>query len=133
MAKYILSIALSILLMLSCNTIKPAIDNFSCNLINSPIKSFKIDVFGNIYTIDPSNKLKVYDPELNLLFEYYNNGLGDITYIDITNPRKIILFFTGFQKMVFLDNTLSEIGRYESDFNLPFDIRAIGSSRDNNI
>ena len=133
MAKYILSVAIAFLLLMSCNTTKSAIGTFSCELINSPIIFFKIDVFGNIYTVDPSNKLKVYDPTLNLLFEYYNNGLGDITYIDITNPRKIILFFSGFQKMVFLDNTLSEIGRYESDFNLPFDIRAIGSSRDNNI
>ncbi len=119
--------------MLSCISTNNNSNKFECNLIKVPLKTFKIDPFGHIYTIDNKNRLNVYDADLKLLFEYYNNGLGDISYLDITNPRKIILFFSGFQKMVFLDNTLSEIGRLNLDFNLPYDIRAMGSSRDNNI
>ena len=130
--KYFLKI-ICIVCICSCNTTKSIPTDFECELISFPLKFFKIDVFGNIYTVEKSNRLKVYDQNFNYLFEYFNNGLGNITYLDITNPRKLILFFGGFQKMVFLDNTLSEIARVNVDFSLPYDIRAIGSSRDNHI
>lgn len=125
MGKYILSI----LLIVACNTTKPIDVDFTCDLIDHEIKEFKFDVFGNLYTIDLRNRLKVYDKDLNFLFEYYNNILGEITFVDVSNPKKIMLFFDGFQKIVFVDDTLSEIGRYEG----PFNILAAGSSRDNNI
>ncbi len=121
------------LLLCQCIANQKVTTPFECSLIDKPIKDFKVDAFGNFYTIERSNRFKLYDPQFNLLFEYFNNGLGEISHVDITNPRKIILFFGGFQKMVFLDNTLSEVGRFGVDFNLPYDIRAIGSSRDNNI
>ena len=125
MGKYILSI----LLFIGCTVIKPAVSGFSCDLLNEEVKDFKFDVFGNLYTIDLRNRLKVYDRDLNFLFEYYNNILGEISFVDVTNPKKIILFFNGFQKVIFVDDTLSEIGRYEGEFT----ILAVGSSRDNNI
>lgn len=132
--KYSLSaILLVFLFLISCGTVKQVPVEFTCELLPAPIKSFKIDALGNIYTISRSNRLKVYDAGMNQLFEYFNNGLGEISYIDVTNSRKIILFFAGFQKMLFLDNTLSEIGRFDIDFNLPYDIRAMGSTRDNNL
>jgi hypothetical protein len=133
MVKYILNLSLCFFLC-SCSISKQVQDSFQCDLINEPIAFFKVDVFGNLYTVDSKNQLRVYDQNLNLLFEYFNNRLGQIDQIDISNPRKIILFFSGFQKMIFLDNTLSEIARVDFESNiLPFDIRAIGSSRDNNI
>ncbi len=107
--------------------------DFSCDLVNFPIQDFKIDVFGNFYFLKPDNSLTVHDTDFNELFHYFNNGLGPISYIDISNPRKILLFFKDFQKVVFLDNTLSEIGRFEWKVEEALDIKAIGSSRDNYI
>lgn len=128
MVRYILSF-LVLICLFQCTTSRAIPKDFQCELIDEPLIKFKVDIFGNIYTIDPKNQLKVYDKEFNLLFEYYNNILGDISYIDVTNPKKIILFFSGFQKMVFLDDALSELGRYEGELN----IIAMGSSRDNNL
>jgi hypothetical protein len=125
MVKYILSI----FLLFGCGTTQQVASNFECSLLNEEIKDFKFDVFGNLYTIDLRNRLKVYDSDLNFLFEYYNNILGEISHVDVSNPKKVVLFFNGFQKVIFVDDTLSEIGRYEGEFN----ILAIGSSRDNNI
>jgi len=114
---------------MACTATKPVVSTFSCDLLNAEIKDFKFDVFGNLYTIDLRNRLKVYDQDLNFLFEYFNNILGDISYVDVTNPKKIMLFFDGFQKVVFVDDTLAEIGRYEGEFT----ILAVGTSRDNNL
>ncbi len=129
LVRYILSPIL-ILLLGACTTSKktPSPD-FNCALSQEPLKDFRIDIFGNIYTIDLSNRLKVYDSELTFLFEYYNNGLGDISHIDVTNSKKISIFFDGFQKIVIIDDTLAELGRYEGDYN----ILAMGTSRDNNV
>lgn len=133
MEKYITSLLIISFLCIACKSIQVPQTEFLCESFDIPISQFKVDPFGNIYTVDGKNKLRLLNSEMTPLFEYFNNGLGDITYIDISNPRKIILFFKGFQKMLFLDNTLSEIGRINQDYNLPYDIRAIGSSRDNNI
>ncbi|GLR18792.1 hypothetical protein [Portibacter lacus] len=128
MAKYILSLFI-IGLLLGCNITKTIKAPFECELLDNPIQNFKFDVFGNLYTIDLKNRLKVYDKDLNFLFEYYNNSLGNISYVDVTNPKKIMLFFSGFQRIIFVDDALSEIGRYQGEFN----IIAAGNSSDNNI
>ncbi|WP_235299216.1 hypothetical protein [Portibacter marinus] len=126
--KYILSFIL-VLFLTGCTTSKQVIEDFNCSLIDYPVRDFKVDLFGSIYTIDFKNRLRLYDQNLNLQFEYYNNTLGDISYIDVTNPKKIAIFFDGFQKVVYVDDTLSELARYEGELN----ILAIGSSRDNNL
>ena len=133
MVRYILKILVTFFLLNSCITTNIQDTPFVCELSKYPLKFVKVDLLGNIYTVDQKNRLKVFDQNMKLLFEYYNNGLGNISFLDITNPRKIIVFFPGFQKMIFLDNTLSEIGRVNTETNLPYDIRAIGSSRDNNL
>jgi hypothetical protein len=126
---------LSLLIILGCksNQLVQIPEDFSCELIDFPVQDFKIDVFGSFYFIKPDNSLTVYDNEFNEQFNYFNNGLGHISFIDISNPRKILLFFKDFQKVVFLDNTLSEIGRFEWNIEEAMDIKAIGSSRDNFI
>lgn len=126
---------LSLLMIIGCksNQLVQIPEDFKCDLIDFPVQDFKIDVFGNFYFIKPDNSLTVYDNEYNEQFHYFNNGLGPISFIDITNPRKILLFFKDFQKVVFLDNTLSEIGRFEWNIEEALDIKAIGSSRDNYI
>lgn len=134
MAKYFLSCGIVFILLISCTALKTSVGTTSdCDLIPSSLRTFQMDAFGIIYAIDRRNSLITYDPEMTKLFEYYNNGLGDISYLDISNPRKLLVFFRDFQKIIFLDNTLSEIERFEWTMDQAFDIRAIGSSRDNNI
>ena len=49
--KSILSILL-IGITLGCSSTKQISSPFNCSLIPTPLKDFKIDIFGNIYTID---------------------------------------------------------------------------------
>lgn len=41
------------------------------------------------------------------LYRYSNNSLGKISYIDVTNPMKPLVFYNDAQKIAVLDNTLS--------------------------
>lgn len=127
-ARFTLSI-ITCFFLYACTTTKSVNANFDCDLLDVAIQDFKFDVFGNLYTIDLKNRLKVYDKDLNYLFEYYNNSLGNISFVDVTNPKKIMLFFSGFQRIIFVDDALAEIGRYQGEFN----IIAAGNSRDNNL
>jgi hypothetical protein len=72
------------------------------------ISSDKIsfDNLNNIYSIKDKQILK-YDTKGNLLYNFSNNSLGNITSTDATNPFKILVFYKDFNTLLFLDNTLS--------------------------
>lgn len=132
--KYILSLTIG-LIILSCFPTSNLVEQkpFDCEISNVPLRDFKVDGLGALYILDIRNQLSMLDPNMQLQYEYFNNSLGDLTYFDTTNPRKIILFYADFQKLIFLDNTLSEIGRVDIEYNFPYDVRAIGSSRDDKL
>ncbi|HVA98711.1 MAG TPA: hypothetical protein VNG53_07425 [Bacteroidia bacterium] len=70
---------------------------------------FTTDNLQNLYLVK-NNLLEEFDENGNLLKTYSNNSLGNISYVDATNPLKIILFYSDFSQIVFLDNTLSQNG-----------------------
>ena len=80
-----------ILLINSSNT-------FSQNIKESTFRFFKsaqlseIDQYGFIYSIDKDNLIK-YDSKGEILYNYSNKLLGDITQIDISNPLRPLLFY----------------------------------------
>lgn len=68
-----------------------------------------IDVQGNVYRWN-SNTIEKFDAVQQL---YYRNGklsFGSIKKLDLTQPQKPFIFFEETQRIVFLDNTLSEQG-----------------------
>jgi hypothetical protein len=67
---------------------------------------FTTDNLGNIYTVKEDELFK-YLPNGKMFARYSNLKLGSITYVDATNPLKIILYYRDFQQIVFLDNQLS--------------------------
>lgn len=96
-------------------------------------QDFDVDPLGNIYFIGLNNEIYKYSPEFELQYRYSNDYLGNIAYLDVTNPMKIFAFYQDFQVLVFLDNTLSETGRIElQEFDI-VDIRCVGLSNDNQI
>jgi len=67
------------------------------------------DAIGNIYSVK-GNNITSYNSEGQKLFSYENPFMGDITYADVKDPMRILLFFKDFNKVVFLSNKLSELG-----------------------
>jgi len=68
--------------------------------------AFTIDNIGNIYVVKEDELLK-YQPSAKLFARYSNLKLGAISFVDATNPLKILLYYRDFQQIVFLDNQLS--------------------------
>ena len=86
---------------------------------------FSIAQNNSKWQIDTHNLKEIYLNQLDqLYFEYHNGNLitntklqtrdyyrdyGPISSIDIRNPQKILLFYRDFQRIIILDNTLSDI------------------------
>ncbi len=101
--------------------------------IEGQFKILELDHLGNIYLIDQSNVLKKYNPEFELLFEFSLNRMGDLTHLDVSNPQKMLLYYSEFQNIIFLDNTLSGIKRLNLEELGYWDIQGVALSRENNI
>lgn len=71
--------------------------------------SFTTDNQSNIYVIK-GNELIKYNKAGKLLYKYSNKNLGNIDYVDASNPLRILVFYKNFVQIVFLDNTLSPHG-----------------------
>ncbi len=91
--------------------------NWSCystkNLSVEPkskieIVDFQVDKLGNYYTLSNEGVLNKYNDSQKLPYSYSNSIYGVATMVDVTNPHKILLFFKNHQRIILLDNTLSE-------------------------
>ena len=78
------------------------------------VKSFKLDAdafigvddFENIYYI--KNNV-IYKKTPLKTYTYSNTQFGGISFIDIKNPLKILLFYSDFNTAIILDNKLNEL------------------------
>ena len=99
-----------IIILLSLMMVSFKTTDFS--LVNSiPVNAntFKVDHLGNIYILK-EGVLEKYDEQGKLFKTYTNKLLGSISFIDVSNPLKLILFYKNFSQIVFLDNMLSPKG-----------------------
>lgn len=99
--------------------------------ISSPV--FTTDQLRNVYTVTKTNEVIKYNPAGEVQFRYNNNTLGNLVFIDATDPFNLLLFYPDFRSVVLLDRTLSETGAFDL-FNLDvIDVPAVGISSDNNL
>jgi hypothetical protein len=70
---------------------------------------FKTDMLENVYLINNQTITK-YNNQGIKLSSYNNNYLGTVSYLDISDPLRILAFYKDFNQIIFLDNTLSVIG-----------------------
>ncbi len=77
---------------------------------NIPVKAdkFLTDIMGNCYLVDRQEITK-YDNFGRKLSSYSNGALGNITYVDASNPLRILLLYKNFNQIVLLDNSFAEI------------------------
>ena len=86
-----------------------------------PIKAdfFSSDNQGNVYVVKGSELTK-FDKSGKQLYKYSNKEFGNISFVDVSNMLKILVFYKHFLQVIFLDNTLSlngSIGLNKIDFN----------------
>jgi hypothetical protein len=79
--------------------------------IEADAKIIETDRMGNLYVVSKTNQLNKYDVNGKLLGTLNYAYLGNITYIDASNPLEIYLFYRELNALVFLDNNLAFRGR----------------------
>lgn len=102
------------------------------NSIETKAHILSTDILQNFYLADSSELIK-YDREGNLLYRFSNNRYGQLTWLEASDPFHTQLFFEEFQRLILLDNTLSEISNYNlQDFGY-YQSSAVTLSYDNNL
>lgn len=95
--------------------------------------SFTTDKLGQVYLIGEENGVSKFSREGNLLFNYTNNTLGELSYLDASNPFNLLLFYADYLTVITLDRTLNETGYFVlTDLEMS-DITGVGISTENNI
>ena len=69
----------------------------------------EVDHLGNIYTITNGIELTKYSSSKEVLSNFSDALLGEITSIDVSNPLRLQLFYKEFNQVLYLDQSLSSI------------------------
>lgn len=92
-------------------------------------KAITTDVLDNLYITTEQNQVIKYNAQGQQMAIYNISAFGNISSLDASDPLKIIVQYAPFQKVVILDNTLSEIGRYSFTAFQPARIRLAVTAR----
>jgi len=86
--------------------------------VDGPISYFTTDRLGNVYVVNDKQitKYKSYGRKMST---YNKNIYGPITFVDASNPYRILVFYSDFIRLSVLDNMLSEKSE-------PFDLNTYG-------
>jgi hypothetical protein len=76
--------------------------------LETECNQFAIDPLGNIYIINGQN-IQKYSSNLQKIADYSNVFLGNISFIDVSDPLRILLYYREFNQVVWLDNYFQEI------------------------
>lgn len=128
-------VAFLFLLLLSCSTIGYAQEYTFKELksIHKTSRWIEVDKMKQLYLIEDAHTLLKYSSDGDLLHQFNENSLGEISYVDVSNPFRILVYYNDYATVLFLDRTLSEIQRHDlSDLDIP-EVRALGTASDNNI
>jgi len=123
------------LLLFSCTSIGYAQEYSFKELKSIPKTSrwMEVDKMKQLYLIEDAHTVLKYSPDGDLLYQFNENSLGEISYIDVSNPFRVLVYYNDYATVLFLDRTLSEIQRHDlSDLDIP-EVRALGTASDNNV
>ncbi|MFN3939137.1 MAG: hypothetical protein ACK4IY_01035 [Chitinophagales bacterium] len=77
--------------------------------VHLPCSFFTTDHLQNLYYISPENEVVKYDFSTGRTYTYSDKRLGKPTYIDASNPMKVLVFYADFYTLVILDNKCTAI------------------------
>lgn len=126
----------SILLAWSCMVICGAFvlqDYKHIKTIGINGKFLTTDNLNNCYVVTDANELVKFDGNGDRQFAFSEKGFGKLSFVDASNPLKILAFYPEFSTIIALDKTLSPIGNYNLQKIGIFRIGTICLSQDNNI
>jgi hypothetical protein len=70
-------------------------------------KSLQVDELGNAYVLRNDNAFIKYNEVGDSIGNYISIANGDISFVDVTNPLRVMLYYAKFAKMVLLDRMLA--------------------------
>ena len=91
------------------------------------------DHLSNTYLLSDKNALIKFDSTGTAVATYTNQRLGLATSVDAANPLKLLVWYPDFQTVVWLDRTLSEMGRMQFSALGRYAISTVAMSADGNI
>lgn len=102
--------------------------------IEGDIVDFTADNVGNMYLLSKTNQLKKISSNGDSLGVYNAvTRFGDISFIDVTNPLKILIYYKDFATIVETDRFLNILNTIDLRNLGIFQVKAIGLAYDNNI
>lgn len=96
-------------------------------------KFITTDKLQQLYAVTPKNEVIKYAPDGTELYRFSNNILGDLAYIDTTDPFNLLLYYPDYQLIIPLDRTMNKIGELSLVDANALQVRAIGLSNDGNV
>jgi len=103
-------------------------------IIKGNFVDFSVDNLGNIYTVNAENRLKKLNVAGDSLAVYNDvRQYGRMSYMDVTSPLKILLYYREVATIVMVDRYLNIINTIDLRKQNIFQARAIGLSYDNNV
>ncbi len=98
------------------------------------IVQFAADNLDNVYVLNDRNRLIKYSPSGDSLSVYNDvRQYGQVSYIDVSNPLRILLYYRDFSTIVILDRFLNVRNTIDLRKQQIFQVRAVGQSYDNKI
>lgn len=101
--------------------------------IKTSVTYFTTDALKNVYILNSDNILQKYNIKGKLLFEYDQQNYGTVSYIDASNPLRVLVYYEEYLTATVLDRTLSELYVFNlKDYDI-FQVQAITGANDNGI
>jgi len=91
------------------------------------------DNLSNTYLVSPENAIVKYDTLGRKVAVFTNKRLGQAAFIDASNPLKILVWYPDFQTVLWLDRTLTEMGRLSFSKLGYYSVRCVAMAFDGNI
>ncbi len=95
---------------------------------------FTIDNLGNVYTLNKDNQLKKWSPNGDSLAVFNDvRRYGAVSYIDASNPLKVLVYYKEFTTVIELDRFLNMINTVDFRKQNILQAKAVGLAYDNTI
>ena len=99
-----IAVGLSLLLLFTKGNAQELIHTFS-----EPFNMAYSDPFGQFYLVQEDQIVKT-DSLGQILYTFSDPGMGNVSWIDASDPFRVLVYYRSFNQIIFLDRTLSTLG-----------------------
>jgi len=102
--------------------------------IDGEYAAFTVDNLGNIYVLTKANQLKKLSPNGDSLAIFNDvRRFGKASFVDVTNPLKIVVYYREFTMIIELDRYLNIVNTIDLRKLNILQAKAVGLGYDNNV